>query len=105
MKTHLTVREGRRSGRGDRDGDRALWLLAASGHRDTETERVITRGQLETQEQGRARGPPPAGHTARNMSRGVCDSVHLLSRGTSERKKERKRRGRGEGACEGIRGL
>lgn len=58
---------------------------------DGETERVITRGQLETQKQGRASRAPPAGHTARNMSRGVCDCMHLVLR---ERSSERKSGGK-----------
>lgn len=55
MKTHLTVREGR-SLHGERDRDRVLWLLAASGQRDRESDNQGTAGSTEAglSEQGTA---------------------------------------------------
>lgn len=40
---------------------------------DRETETVITGGQLETQKQGQESRTLPDGHTASNMSSGLCD--------------------------------
>lgn len=44
MKTHLTVREGRSL---HEDRDRVLWLLAASGQRDRESDNWWTAGNTE----------------------------------------------------------
>lgn len=44
-----------------------------TGSQWTETETVITRGQLETQKQGQESRALPDGHTASNMSSGLCD--------------------------------
>lgn len=61
---------------------------------------MITRGQLETQERGRAGTALPAGHAARNTSRGVCDYVRLVLRERIECEKEQQRRQEGEKECE-----
>lgn len=110
VKTCLTAREGR-SPHGGRDGDRVLWFLAAGGQRDGESDDQGTAGNTgagPNRRAGRQAGrAPPAGHTARNMSRGVCAYMHLVRRGTIKGKNERaavRDRKEKEGAREDIQG-
>lgn len=88
MKTCLTAREGR-SPHGGSDRDGVLWFLAAGGQRDGESDNQGTAGNTGAGPSRQAGRAPPAGHTARNMSRRVCAYMHLVLRGTIKGKNER----------------
>lgn len=91
-----------RAGRGrsrcrERDRDRLPRSLAVSELRGKESDDWGTAGRTEA---GRNRqDTPPGGHTARNMSRGVCPHASG-DEGTTKWRNERQRRQ--EGACEGM---